>query len=382
VPVEVAAPAVAAAAIEAEGDQVDQVAAFGALLREITPKVRVMPALVAINALVFALMVAMGVGVLAPSAADVLRWGANYGPLTAGGQPWRILTSAFLHFGLLHVGLNMMALVNAGAMIERMFGPRRFLVLYLVSALTGSTLSLLINPQVVSAGASGAVFGVYGALGGFLLRQRGAIPPPVLKKLTNVALGFIGYNLFAGFTHAGIDNSAHIGGLLGGLLCGYVLARPLVPPAQPPPAPDRRPAALLAGAAMCALGVALLMPVPPDPMGKLNAFFETESRAIDHYNKLVEQAKAGQVSDTDYADQLEQVILPPWRQAQANLAPDPRWPAEQRDLAGRIALYAAARERGWTAFARALRAHDDEAARQAQTFQHDADQMLKQLNKP
>src|SRR4051812_48296280 len=117
--------------------------------------------IVALNVLVFAAVVAAGVSPLSPTGRDLVRFGASFGPLTVGGQPWRLLTSTFLHFGLLHIGMNMYVLWGAGGFVERLFGHGRFAAIYLAAGLVGAAASLLVHPLGASAGASGAVFGVY-----------------------------------------------------------------------------------------------------------------------------------------------------------------------------------------------------------------------------
>ena len=99
--------------------------------------------------------------------ATVLEWGANFGPKTMDGQWWRLFTSMFLHFGIIHIGFNMWVLWNVGRLVERLVGNFGFALLYVVSGLLGSVASLAWNPTTISAGASGAVFGVVGALIGF-----------------------------------------------------------------------------------------------------------------------------------------------------------------------------------------------------------------------
>ena len=112
-----------------------------------------------------------------PNPAVHIRFGSNFGPLTWTGEEWRLLTSAFLHFGLIHIALNMFALYQGGGLVERLFGSTRFAVIYLLSALSGSVASGWWDPLRNSAGASGAIFGVYGALLAFLAVRRADIPP-------------------------------------------------------------------------------------------------------------------------------------------------------------------------------------------------------------
>ena len=106
-----------------------------------------------------------------------LRFGSNFGPLTWTGQPWRLLTSAFIHFGVIHLAFNMYALYRGGVLTERLYGSARFAVIYLLSAIAGSVVSGWWDPLRNSAGASGAIFGVYGALLVFFAMRRADIPP-------------------------------------------------------------------------------------------------------------------------------------------------------------------------------------------------------------
>jgi rhomboid protease GluP len=125
--------------------------------------------------------------------------------------------------------MNMFVLWQGGPLIERLFGNFPYLVIYIFSGLTGSFLSLHAHPNSIAAGASGAVFGVYGALLGFLAVQRVAIPPDLLNALFKSAGLFVLYNLVFGFVLRNvIDIYAHGGGLVGGLVLGALLSRKLV----------------------------------------------------------------------------------------------------------------------------------------------------------
>jgi rhomboid protease GluP len=152
-----------------------------------------------------------------------------FGPLVLGGEWWRLLTATFVHVGAVHLAMNMYVLWDAGRLMERVFGNAGFLVLYLAAGLCGSVASVAWHPMTVSAGASGSVFGVYGGLLGFLLRQRTSIPREVLQRLGRGGLVFVGLNVMIGLSVKGIDMAAHMGGLAGGFVGGLVLAHPLDP---------------------------------------------------------------------------------------------------------------------------------------------------------
>jgi len=183
--------------------------------------------LIALNVAVFGLMVSRGVHPLEPTVGDLLRFGANYGPAVAAGEPWRVLTCAFLHFGLLHIALNMWGLWQGGQLAERFHGHAAYLALYLASAVGGSLASLAWHPGVVSAGASGAIFGVYGSLLAVARFHRSELPPGMFAELRKSTIGVVGFNVVYGFLTPGIDNAAHLGGLATGFVAGLCLRRPL-----------------------------------------------------------------------------------------------------------------------------------------------------------
>jgi rhomboid protease GluP len=202
------------------------------------PAVRVTPAIVAANILVFGLMVARGVPPLGPTAEDLFNWGATFGPAVAlDGEWWRLLTSAFVHVGAIHIALNMYVLWGAGPLTERIYGHAAFLVLYVLAAIGGSLASVLWSPLAVSAGASGAIFGVYGALLAFTHAAHHALPPPVVASLRRGIIMFVVYNIIFGLTIPNISNSAHLGGFATGFAAGWLLARG---PGTPRQAPARR----------------------------------------------------------------------------------------------------------------------------------------------
>jgi membrane associated rhomboid family serine protease len=202
---------------------------FDATLQRLTPKPYVTSALIAANSIMFLIALVLGGGLLVPNPDVLVGLGSDYTPLTLGGQWWRLLTSVFLHFGLLHLVFNMWALYVNGRMAERIFGSVRYLVIYLVAGVTGSLASLLWHPVVNGAGASGAIFGVLGALLAFFVKKAGGVPASVTKAQLRIAMVFVAYSLLNGARYRGIDNAAHIGGLIGGFLLGYLLSRPLAP---------------------------------------------------------------------------------------------------------------------------------------------------------
>lgn len=181
-------------------------------------------ALLAINLLVFAAMVFQrSASFMHPDDMQLLRWGADFGPLSLGGQPWRILTSNYVHIGFVHILVNMWALWQLGRVAERILGRWMYFVIYTASGISGSLLSLLHDPIRISAGASGALFGIMGALIAALYLGKLPFPKRVrdglLKNLVWVAV----INLGLGASVPGIDNAGHIGGLVMGLALGAII---------------------------------------------------------------------------------------------------------------------------------------------------------------
>lgn len=176
------------------------------------------PILLNINILIFAVMAITGVNVLLPDNESLLNWGANFRPVTLEGQWWRLLTSCFLHIGIFHLLMNMYALLYVGLLLEPYIGKARFIAAYLLAGISASVASLWWHDLTISAGASGAIFGMYGVF--LALLTTNLLDKSVKKALLTSVAVFVGYNLFNGLK-GGIDNAAHIGGLISGLLIGY-----------------------------------------------------------------------------------------------------------------------------------------------------------------
>ncbi|UYZ63424.1 rhomboid family intramembrane serine protease [Hymenobacter weizhouensis] len=214
-------------------------AGVGAVLRGVfwpRPGYFVAPLLLALNLLVYALMALNGVDALAPTGPDLVRWGSNFSPLSLGGQPWRLLTSCFVHGGPAHLLLNMSSLVFLGLLTEPLVGRGRLLAGYLLSGVGGSVASLWWHlPQGVnSVGASGAIFGLYGLLLATLALYPATLPDHAARRsLLVFGVYLLFSSLGAGLQAHATDNAAHVGGLLVGLLMGaWPRSRRLPPPAE------------------------------------------------------------------------------------------------------------------------------------------------------
>ena len=201
--------------------------------------------------------------VQSPSPGLLFRWGALFGPAVRDGQWWRLLTCAFLHVGLVHFLFNMIALSIFGRLLERLQGRSRLGTIYLFSIVTGALASLWYHPAIVSAGASGGLFGLMGGIMALAIRHRRDFPPSLRKAIRKWLGTILFYNvlLMAALYHV-IDNAAHIGGLLGGLAMGLLITR------SPVRAQRIRPLMAAAGVALAlataAAGVWVIGRIPAD----------------------------------------------------------------------------------------------------------------------
>ena len=149
----------------------------------------------------------------------LVLFGANYGPLVKHGEIYRLITCMFLHAGIVHLGLNMYSLFIVGPRLEDFFGKWKYLLIYLISGISASLLSIGLNGDVVSVGASGAIFGLFGALLYFGYTYRGYIATIIRSQIVPIVL----YNLLIGFFIPGIDMWGHVGGLIGGVITANML---------------------------------------------------------------------------------------------------------------------------------------------------------------
>ena len=173
-----------------------------------------------INLAVMAAMALRGVSLLDPSLEEVLGNGGNHGPFVAQGEWWRLITCAFVHVGILHLAFNLFAM-HSLRVVEGIYGSGAFLLIYGCSAVGASVLSILWRPDAVSAGASGAVFGMAGALIAFFRAHKDTIPESLFRPVMRNMLFLLALNVLFGLLVPGIDNAAHFGGLA----CGYIGAR-------------------------------------------------------------------------------------------------------------------------------------------------------------
>src|SRR5579885_1015583 len=183
--------------------------------------------LVASNVVLFAAMV-IATGpqtLLGPPVSDLIHWGANFGPMALTNEPWRLLSNAFVHCHLLHLLLNMYALFVVGPDLEQRIGKVQYSLLYIITALGGSLLSVEFHPVQVSAGASGAIFGLVGCYLAYIPPQFAKQGKKTLKRRIMVLFLFLAINFAFAQIVGNVDNAAHMGGLITGLLFGWVASK-------------------------------------------------------------------------------------------------------------------------------------------------------------
>src|SRR5579862_8095501 len=166
-----------------------------------------------LNILIFILMALAGGS---SNESTLLAFGVKSNPEIAQGQWWRFVTPIFIHIGLLHLFFNSYALWIVGPQVEKLYGGARFVLLYMLTGIAGVYGSYSYHPGTISAGASGAIFGLFGVLLVFGIRYRSSIPPFFKRAVGTGVLPVIVINLIIGFSIPAIDNSAHISGLLAG----------------------------------------------------------------------------------------------------------------------------------------------------------------------
>jgi membrane associated rhomboid family serine protease len=295
----------------------DAARAFDQTLDASTPRVVVTYAIIAANVLVYLLMCLSGADPFKPSAADLLAWGADYGPRTASGQWWRLASAMFVHIGFRHLMYNLIAVAYVGPLVERMLGNVGFALLYLAAGVAGSLFALYVNPVQIHAGASGAVFGAYGALFVLLLRRHQGIPEQVASNLKRFVLIFIAFNLVYSLL-PGISFGAHLGGVVTGFVAGWLLAE-----SRAARVGAGRPArnATLAACALVLGGPAFIaLGVHYRNLDELVAALDRAQATMQAFKQAVREVDRNQRTEAELAEAIERKFLPEWISTRASLA--------------------------------------------------------------
>ncbi len=174
--------------------------------------------IILINAFIFLAMFLIGGSGVFRNPVMLLAFGAHFGPLIIEGEWFRLVTSMFIHGGIMHIFFNMYILYIFGNLAEKVYGSYKFLTIYMATGIFASLATLIVNPATLSVGASGAIFGLIGLLFGTGFRKD---TPGLLKSITgSTLLPMILINVFLGFTVPSINNAAHLGGLFSGMIFG------------------------------------------------------------------------------------------------------------------------------------------------------------------
>jgi rhomboid protease GluP len=258
---------------------------------------------------------------------SLIDLGSNFGPYTTDGDWWRLLTSMFLHLGLIHLAFNMWALASFGPLVERLYGSVSYFLIYLVAGLAGSLASVTWQPAINSVGASGAIFGIFGALLAAQVHDRGSIPKNILRPLRYSSAIYIGLTLVSGLSNGGVDNAAHLGGIAAGFLIGLVLSRPVTGLRLSMGDFVRRLGlATATSVLLLGLGVSVAKHSSTRLTGEalyaatVHWFKPGVVSALQRYRELAALARASRWDEKTYANRIEREVIPFWSEADARLA--------------------------------------------------------------
>ena len=341
------------------------------LMRSSAQRTHLTHALLWLNLAVFVAMLVWGAELWHTSNSVQLAWGANFGPATQDGQWWRLVSAMFIHFGVLHLGMNLWALRDIGRLVERLYGGWRFVTIYGVSGILGNLLSLVVQGNhAVSGGASGAIFGLYGALLVFLWRERQQVAPSEFRWLFGGASLFSGLILLMGWVIPGIDNAAHAGGLVAGALSGWMLARPWMPSS-----PHNRFGQVLASVLLLLASGWLIHLIPPPSYllheeirvrQAIQNFTQVDQLISAQWGEILQAAPKQRLSFEELAGQIETTVTAGYQHSFEQLmAATPQTQAPSALALGTLQAYAQQRAQASRDLADGFRNHDVEKVRQA-----------------
>jgi rhomboid protease GluP len=347
----------------------------GALERTLGPDVGrpwVTIALIAANCGVFLYLCFAGAGPF-ETWDSLVAAGANWGPVTLDHQWWRLLTESFLHFTPAHLALNMWTLWVFGRTTEPLLGSAAFLWLYVFCALCASLTSLFCHPQLICAGAAGAIFGVLGARFAVMLSPAARVPFAIARYELSTGIVFVGYSALHALMDRRIDVPGHIGGLVAGFALGLVLARPLDPQARADTA-SRLPLGVLLGSLVIVGGWWPLAYPPPSvllerPFRAALARFELDWDALIRLRRELVSTAAQPWHDPTEFERNSAALEGRW-QAHLQHVTAPPLPVESPLRSARDALLAYLQEEQLGLQRLAVAVHDQDqsqvqAARQA-----------------
>jgi len=323
-----------------------------------------------VNVAVFVAMVACGMPIVESDGQMMLDWGANFGPLTMNGQWWRLVTSMFLHFGIVHLALNMWILWGLAQMTERLVGSTGFAIVYMASGIAGSIASLAWHPAALSAGASGAVFGTAGALLGFVVLRRDTFPDGVRNQMLKSMATFVILNLVVGMSIPQIDMAAHAGGFAAGVLCGLILSQPLSAEII-----ARRRfknlIVIMAAAIILPFVIATLPEALPDISARMQRLSLAENEICNTFNTDQAEASRGVIDQNEFADRIEENVIPPWINLREEVEGFSDLENADKNYLEILVRYIRCREESWKLLVQGLREQDEAKIHRASDLSDD-----------
>jgi rhomboid protease GluP len=342
-------------------------APFFDALRGRTRQPVVTPAIAAVLLLVF-LLCAWDEGALGDPE-TLLAWGGSAGPQTTNGQWWRLVTAMFVHTGALALLANLIGFAPVGLLLERLVGHVAFAAVFTAAGVFASLVSLVVDPVGVSAGASGAVSGVYGLLlawsiRGLFPRSPVTMPFGLARRFAPAAGIFVLFNAFAG----GVPLAGEVSGLLVGISAGAVLTKG---------AAERKPSARrIAATAGAAVVMALVCAIPLRGIVNVRpvvaAIVSAEARAAEAYRTDVRKFRNGQISEEVLIALIEKSVLPDLRGLRERLMGLGRVPGRDAWLASAASRYLDLREQSWRTRAEALQRGSLRMLQQAEAAEREA----------
>jgi rhomboid protease GluP len=345
---------------------------FYAALRERTRWALVTPALLAAYGAIYLLMIW---GESSGTHEQLLvHWGGNLGPRTTNGEWWRLASAMFIHWGLLHLIADMAGLARVGLLTERLVGPTAFAVVYIAAGLIAGLRDLSAHPVAVTAGASGAIFGVYGLLiatlvSGWVLRSPLTIPLGVLKGIWPGAVLFLVYNIVA----EGFFTESMTSGLVVGLVGGGVLALRIGSPVP-----------RLCASTVAALGIVVAFAVPlrgmADVTREMARVIDLEKRTSTVYDAQVVRFRNGRQTADALAD-VADGIATEVRATRASLADLTNVPPQHQPMLDDALEYLRLREESWRLRVEGLRAGKMPTLQRAERVESNAKTIFSKVEK-
>jgi membrane associated rhomboid family serine protease len=337
-----------------------EVVAFWEMRCERTPSAPVIPALVALNILVFVLML-FGSGALgAPE--TLIAWGGSSGPRTANGEWWRLVTTMFVHVSVLHLFVDLAGLLAVGVVLERLVGPLALAAVYVAAGVSSSAFALIASPTGVSVGASGAIFGLYGlmlaaAMGSVFHRSTPKVPLAFAMCLAPAAVVFTVYSLVT----SAIASGPELAALLVGWISGLFMARDI----EERPVPAIRTAPVMVAALAMVIVTVRPLSGMTDVTPEIHRLVIAEQEMAARYRTAIDQFTSGRINAQELATVIDHDITPVLQASQVRVASLERVPDEQKPLLVAAEQYLQLRDESWRIRSKALKMGSLSMLRQA-----------------